>query len=78
MTLTFNPKSCLVLIDIQNEYKDVYGFEKFRENVTKLIKKARKEGIMICFVTEKDIHGKWEIYLKVMIINLFTLMLDTI
>ena len=26
MTLTFNPKSCLVVIDIQKEYKDTEGF----------------------------------------------------
>lgn len=58
MTLNFNPKSCLVVIDIQKEYKDVYGFDKFKENTIKLINKARKEGVMVCFVNEKDIRGK--------------------
>ena len=58
MTITFNPKSCLVLIDIQKEYKDVYGYDKFRSNIIKLLKEARKQDVLICFVYEKDVRGK--------------------
>ncbi len=58
MTLTFRPKSCLVLVDIQTDYKDVHAYEQFKANVIKLIKKAREEDILICFVFEKDVKGK--------------------
>ena len=46
MTLTFNPKSCLVRHT--KEYKS-YGFDKFKENVTKLInkKKRRRCGCLL-------------------------------
>lgn len=54
MVLHFDNNSCLILIDIQKSYKDVYKFDEFRINIIKLLKKARKEGILICFIYEID------------------------
>ena len=50
--------SNVVLVDIQTDYKDVHAYEQFKANVIKLIKKARKEDILICFVFEKDVKEK--------------------
>ena len=58
MSLNFHPNSCLVLVDIQKDYKDVFGYQTFKSNVIKLIKEARKQNRMVCFVYEKDIPGK--------------------
>jgi len=57
MTINFRDKSCLVLIDIQKSYKDVYQFEEFRKNIMKLLRKARKEKMLICFIYEIDNHN---------------------
>ena len=57
MTVNFRDKSCLVLIDIQKSYKDVYKFEEFRKNIMKLLRKARKEKMLICFIYEIDNHN---------------------
>ena len=55
MSFKFQNKSCLIVIDIQNSYKDkIFDYEDFRKNIIKLLRKARKENIPICFVFEID------------------------
>ncbi len=54
MTVQFLDNSCLVLIDITKNYEDkIYNYDLFRKNIIKLIKKAKKEKIPVCFVLEK-------------------------
>lgn len=50
--MKFKKNSCLLLIDLQTDYQFLY--DRLQENVTKLLKKARKENITICFVFKKD------------------------
>lgn len=55
------PNSCLLLIDIQNAYKDVFDFDLFKKNIIKLLKISRQQNQLICHVFEKDIpkKSKW-------------------
>ena len=32
MSLNFHPNSCLVLVDIKKDYKDVFGYQTFKSN----------------------------------------------
>ena len=60
MTINFESNSCLILVDIQQSYRDVYKFDDFRKNIVKLLKKARKENILICFIYEIDnLNSHW-------------------
>ena len=61
MSYKFEQNSCLLLIDIQQAYKDdIYGFNKFRDNVKKIMSQARKEKIPIIFIFELDNEkSKW-------------------
>ena len=54
MGFQFKSNSCLILVDIQKSYKDVYKFDEFRKNIIKLLKKARNENVLICFIYEID------------------------
>ena len=45
--MKFSKNSCLLLIDLQTDYSDVYKLNLLRENVCKLLKKARKENVLI-------------------------------
>lgn len=56
--MRFLNKSCLLLIDIQTDYSDIFGFETFKKNITKLLKKARNEKLMIIFIFEIDCPHK--------------------
>jgi len=59
--MKFSKNSCLLLIDLQTDYSDVYKLYLLRENVCKLLKKARKENVLICFVFNIDdkIKSHW-------------------
>ena len=60
MTISFQENSCLLLIDIQTDYTDVYNFDKFSHNVKSLLKEARKKKIPIIFMFEIDNEkSKW-------------------
>lgn len=52
--MKFLNNSCLLLIDIQSEYSDVFEFNTFKNNIIKLLKKARKEKLLIIFIFEID------------------------
>ena len=59
--MKFRDNSCLLLIDLQNDYNDVYNLNSLCENVSKLLRKARRENILICFIFNIDdkIKSRW-------------------
>lgn len=54
--MKFRKNSCLLLIDLQEDYNELYN--DLSKSVTKLLKKARKENVLICFVFKKDLYVK--------------------
>ncbi len=52
--MKFLNNSCLLLIDIQTDYSDIFDFNTFKNNIIKLLKKARKERLLIIFIFEID------------------------
>lgn len=56
--MIFQNNSCLLLIDIQQDYKDIYNFIEFKNNIIQLLNKARKENILICFIYQVDTTQK--------------------
>ena len=59
--MKFRDNSCLVLIDFQNDYNNVYHLHNLSENVSKLLRKARRENILICFIFNVDhkVKSRW-------------------
>lgn len=59
--MKFRDNSCLMLIDFQNDYNNVYHLHNLCENVSKLLRKARRENILICFIFNVDhkVKSRW-------------------
>lgn len=51
--MKFNDNSCLLLIDLQKDYNDLHNKDLLK-NVSKLLKQAREEKRLICFIFKVD------------------------
>ena len=51
----------MFIVDFQNDYSDVYNLHNLSENVSKLLRKARRENILICFIFNVDhkVKSRW-------------------
>ena len=68
MTYKFENKSCLLIIDIQEDNKTVHHFNKIKKNITKLIEYARISNILICYVFFiNDKYSYWNNFKKELI-----------
>ena len=61
MIETFEKNSCILLIDIQEDYKNkIKNYDKFKTNIKKILKKGREKNVMICFINQIDNNkSKW-------------------
>ena len=54
MLLEFEENSCLLLIDIQQAYSDVFSLDLLSKNIPKLLSHARKKNVLISHIFEID------------------------